>query len=283
MQDAMSSLFGKILTLLAVSCTWLAVAGGLPAHGLEPSEDRLQVVLTPLQDSFSLHEPIQVTLEIRNGLDRPLHFDLGSNAKGSLTFSFVRPDGQRVSSKLPQPVDDFSAFGEVKLSSGQAYRQTLVLNEWEGFDQVGNYTIEVTVPTPKELAAGCEAASASTQLRVTPREPARLKFVCERLEATVLQGTPEQGREAAEALSFAADDVCIPSLARLLKGSFLGRVFAIQGLARLRTTAAVATIVDVWEELDRTSRQRLLSEFTFVGQGELLRDALRRAGKKATN
>lgn len=279
----MSSLFGKILTLLAASCAWLAATSGLPSYGLEPSEDRLQVVLTPRQDSFSLHEPIQVTFEIQNDLDRSLHFDLGSNAKGSLTFSFVRPDGQRVSSQLPQPMEDFSAFGEVNLSSGQAYRQTLVLNEWESFDQVGDYTIEVTVPAPKELATGCGAVSASIHLRVTPREPARLKLACERLEATILQGTPEQGREAAEALSFAADDVCVPSLTRLLKGSFLGSVFAIQGLARLRTVAAVAAVVDAWEELDRTSRQRLLSEFSFVGRGELLRDALRRAGKKATN
>jgi hypothetical protein len=272
-----SSLPGNGLRLLALGlgCLGLTATPILPQMRAEPAESMLQIALTPARESFSLHEPIQVALEIRSGSDGSFSLDLGSNAKGSLTFSFVRPDGQRVSSRLPQPVEDFSVSGTVNLTPGQVYRETLVLNEWNSFDQVGDYQIEVAVPAPQE------ERSAPIGVRVTPRDPDRLKSACEKLEATILHAKPDQVREAAHALSFAFDEACVPSLTKVLKESFLGRDDAIQGLAKLRTAAAIAAMVEVWEGLDDHARRRLMSELNFVGSGELLRDALQRAGKKA--
>jgi hypothetical protein len=277
----MSSLHGNALRLLAFGCLCFMATAGLSQPRIEPAEPILRVVVRPAQDGFSLHEPVQAVLEILNGLDRSIHLDLGGNHKEDLTVSITRPDGKKVMGQLRQPFGNFSKIGRIDLAPQKIYSETLVLNEWESFDSVGTYVVEIAVPSPSESVNRAESElSGFGLIRVTPLDPIRLKSACEGLEAKALDGKPEQQMEAGIALSFAAEDVCVPSLAKLLSTKSSGKEGAILGLARLRTAPAIAALVDAWDGLDETSKIAVWSELNFTGNGETLRDALTRAGKK---
>jgi hypothetical protein len=51
------------------------------------------------------------------------------------------------------------------------------------------------------------------------------------------------------------------------------------GLARLGTKAALAVVVDGWNELDELSQQLVLQAFAMAGRCAALREALEKAGK----
>jgi hypothetical protein len=277
-----SSLPANGLRLLAFGCLGLMPTAGLPQMRSEPTGAMLQGAFTPTRASFSLREPIEAVLEIRNRLAEPVHLDLGGNHKESLTITITRPDGKKIMSQLPQPFDNFTEIGRVDLAPHQSYSKTLVLNEWESFDHEGTYSVEVAVPVPSDLLNRAEVnLSASTLVRVTPRDPIRIKSACEQLKAKLLGAKPEQREEASLALGFATDDVCFPILAELLRSRpFLQRA-AILGLARSGTAPAIAAIVAAWDELDETARGIMWNGLGFGDQRGLLRNALQRAGKKA--
>ncbi|HET9777143.1 MAG TPA: hypothetical protein VFP77_11285 [Gemmatimonadaceae bacterium] len=198
----------------------------------------------PAQESFSLHEPVQAVLEIRNVIDRSVHLDLGGNRKELFTVTIIRPDGQKTVSRLPQPYDSFSEIGRVDLAPQQSFSRTLVLNEWASFDREGSYEVEIAVPPPPGLSNRPDVQlSAAGVVRVVPPDPARLGSACEKLESEALHGSAEQQVEAGIALSFTTGDVCVPFMAKLLREKSFASEGAALGLARLGTPPAIAAIV----------------------------------------
>src|ERR1700709_1839683 len=138
----MSSLHGNALWLLAFGCFGVMTTAGSQKRS-EPAEPILRVVVRPAQDGFSLHEPIQAVLEVLNGLDQPVHLDLGGNHKKDLTVTITRPDGKKIMGQLRQPFDNLTEIGRIDLGPQKSYSETLVLNEWESFDSVGTYVVEI--------------------------------------------------------------------------------------------------------------------------------------------
>jgi hypothetical protein len=272
----------KTVLNLACGCLLAAALGGFTPAVVAGEAGKLVASLRLESDAIFLHEPVLARLQIWNGAEHAVRFDLGLDHKENLTFTFNQPDGARVVRRLPVYFDEFGEIGIVALEPGQTYSADLVLNEWQNFDQQGDYEVKVEVPAAEgSVAAQGEPVVASARLRVTARDPARLAAVCKRLEVTAMGRSPITALEAAHALRFATDEVCTPSLSKLLRATIKWiRVDAIEGLASIGTPAAVGAVVDAWDGFDPTDRMVALGRFTSAGAGTALRDGLVRSGKK---
>ncbi len=267
-------------TLVAMGCLGLNFVG-LPvaANGV----DQRMVSLAPQQATFSLREPVIVVLQIANGSQSSVQIDLGKNFKGGLVFDIREPDGRHAVKRLPPDgiYDDIFIRGDVSLNPGEECRKIFVLNEWQDFDEVGIYQVRVELPPSPSLAAlGVDLHSASVQIRIAPRDPAKLAATCEHLAELAIHSATRSAMEAGHALRYAQDEVCLPSLARVLKESHAAKEEAVKGIAKLPAPGAVAAIVAAWDALNDLYRVVALGEFGRAGKGNALRTALELAGKR---
>jgi hypothetical protein len=273
--------------------SWMLCAASLlaPWRDTLASDARgLNASLT-LAETYTLGEPIVALLTIANESTQTVHLDLGTNYKDNFKLHFKAPAGPRSAACLKeesyQSFDRFGEIGDVTLKPGEAFSESLVLNDWHCFDQIGEYELEVQLPVPA-VAARAQGALVAvfSHFRIGPRDRASLNAACRRLERTVNSrdyppaATPpssdDAARSAAHALSFVSDETCVPSLLSVIKTSVLRRGDALSGLARIGSPLAVEAVVSVWEMLGRHDRENALVEF-----GPQLRDALEQAGKAA--
>lgn len=261
-----------------------AATSMLPVRGVRPSTididvvDRVFIVLTLDRSTYSLHEPVLCTLAIYNKTSRPVDLDLGKNAKSNITVTITEPGGRtqaRTSLGLP---DEISFPGTVTVAPGGSYQHDLVLNDWDDFAQVGHYMIHLELLRQKALPSDSKLAS-SASLEVGAHDPIALRSACERLADVSLKGSGERATAAGHALSFAADDACLPALARVFRAGFGQRYHVIRGLARLGTRDALSVVVDGWDGLDNLSRTLVLQAFDAEKRGDALRRALEKGGK----
>jgi hypothetical protein len=263
------------------ACLVLAAAAGLPLRAASGERGGLEVSLRLPSEIFSQPGPVDAVLAIRNYAPDPIKLDLGIDHKAAVLISFHLPDGTLVKRQYPLDNEAFGAIGRLTLAPGQGYEETLVLNDWQGFEQSGSYEIEVELPPVQEPASlRSQRLVATTRFRVVPRDPGMLAANCRRLQAATLGKEPHAVMNAAHALSFAADEACLPSLVAVLRTSFLGRHAAIRGLARLGSTAAIAAVVRSWDDFDPDFKEIARNQFGFAGREVTLREALHRAGKK---
>jgi hypothetical protein len=271
----MSSL--RMLACLALAAAPSAVAAQSAPLPADVAAGRLAIALR-LEPTYSLHEPVVATLEIHNRTAVPVDLDLGKNARGNLLVTVTEPDGHREVRQPLEPPDGIFFPGNVAVPPGGSYETDLVLNDWDGFAQPGRYAVSVellhqaVVPSPATLAA---AAS----LEVGPYDSGALRTSCERLAQRTLTGRGERATAAAHALSFAADEACLPALAQVFHAGFGPRYAVMAGLARLGTKAALAVVVDGWNGLDELSQQLVLQAFAAAGRSAALHEALEKAGK----
>jgi hypothetical protein len=268
----------KIGPMLAQASVMLLAALGFSFRATA-DEQSLAVSLRLPSEVFSQHGPVDAVLAIQNHSQGKVKLDLGLNHKVALVIVIHRPDGSVVKPPYPELADGMGAPGDVALAPGRSYEEILVLNDWEGFDQPGGYEVEVDLPPVQEPAwLRSEHLRASARFRVVRRDPAMLAATCKRLQEATMG---KDVWEVSHALAFAADEACLSSLAAVLRTSFLAKDKAIQGLARLGSPAAVAVVVSAWDALDPHFKETARVEFSHVHKLDTLREALRKAGKKA--
>jgi hypothetical protein len=200
---------------------------------------------------ITLHEPVTLTLSIRNPSQQTLAVDLGSNRQGNIEVTAQQPDGSRTS-PLRVTRDGFGRIGKVRISAGQTLEQKYLLGDWYEPDRPGKYRIEVRL-----LGLAANPAPRSFDLEVLPMNPARLQEVCRRLADAAIEGRSAVDIElAANALSSVKLPVAVPQLARVMHESVLGGPIAARGLGAIETPEAVdALISGLTEPREDTSAQ----------------------------
>ncbi len=231
------------------------------------------------RSTYSLHEPVVATLEIHNRTTASMDLDLGRNAIGNLRVSVTDPTGhQEMRTPPPELPDALSFPGGITLAAGGNYEKELVLNDWYDFMQPGRYTVRLDLLN-QVASPNTTALSAASSLDVGPPNPAELRATCERLAQRALAGSGANAEVAAHALSFAADEVCLPAMAQVFHAGFGPRFSVVAGFARLGSKKALAVVVGEWDSLDKLSQQLVLQAFYTAGRSEILREALTKAGK----
>jgi hypothetical protein len=232
---------------------------GLPA-GLEAKEP-LVLSLELAQPTATLNEPVFATLSTTNQLPEEVSLDLGSDRKGNLAFTITDPGGRRV--PLPRKIQEgMSRIGRMTLRPGETYKQKILLDEWYSFEAPGTYSIEVTLASPAQTTIGkiiTVLPSKPVSIRIVPRDPARLKDVCEKLAKTAIEATDVQtAMEAAAALSYVRDPIAVPFLESVLKEAKLVRAYALTGLARIANGEAVRALIAATREEDPELRAQAM-------------------------
>jgi hypothetical protein len=241
----------------------------------ERREDGLRMDLK-LDAQFSLHEPMVAVLRIQNDSAQAAHFDLGLNHKGALVFTFTQPDGKQIVRNLPEDFDGFGEIGEVALKPGDSYHEELVLNDWQEFDQLGTYEFQLAIaPSSQPSQRQAPKLRTAGRSRVTPTDTVRLGTACGRLAALALGKNATAAWNAAHALSYATDQVCLPSMLQALAGCFACRADILLGLAKMGTPEAARGVAGAWNMLDEHSRKSAMLDFSQVGKAPLLDTALR--------
>lgn len=108
----------------------------------------------------------------------------------------------------------------------------MLLNEWEAFEQVGMYTIQITLPG---------VGSGTLTVIVGPRDPAHLNEVCNELATRAIEtDNSAQILSATHTLSFVIDPVAVPYLAKVALRK--DEPDAYRGLERIGDSNAVSAL-----------------------------------------
>jgi hypothetical protein len=202
----------------------------------------IKVSAEPLR--LTLHEPVLLILEIRNDSRESMHIDLGKDRKENFLFAITPPGGGRI--QLPQlRRSGFGRGGNVEIAGGDEYSQSIVLNEWYDFNEIGSYDIEMRfaklVFTGDEVVGAREHFELRFDIGVRSEEV--LMKRCEALVAGIESSNSyERWSEGALALSYIKDPIAIPYLKKILGANKLVEPTAILGLERIGTPEAARAL-----------------------------------------
>ncbi|HTU45090.1 MAG TPA: hypothetical protein VMF91_08515 [Bryobacteraceae bacterium] len=233
----------------ALLLTILAAGQLRPMNGQQrDGSEGLSIEYKLVSTNVSLHEPILMRVMIFNHLNSATRINLGQDRRQAFELSIDKPDGKTVLSNLPLH-EGASRSWVVGIEPGDTYMETLVLNEWYPFAEVGTYQIRVRlirVPgAQQELPAGFASWAVLPRVDVLPRDAARLSAVCEELKAKLeTSNSYDEVTDAAVELSYLDDPVAVPylqAMAVFKSGAFSG--LAAQGLERVGGEAAANALI----------------------------------------
>jgi non-ribosomal peptide synthetase component F len=213
----------------------------------------------------SLHEPVVLLFKVHNGLSQPITVKVGALVRQYFDLVLTTPNGQVLHKDPFEGLVDIvtSGNGTVVIEPGDDYKEPLVMNKWFPFAAQGTYTLTSRLTSDIETADGTfQAESRTAQLRVNPRDPARLSKICEELEKQAEGAqTAEAARYPTLALSYVEDPIAVPYLARLLSSHALLSDTAVVGLARIGNDAAIEVLLsalnDSWGNIDDAATRSL--------------------------
>lgn len=238
------------VVLLASGVALCSASGGRPAPAAG-----VTILFTIAESKVSLHEPVYIQFSIHNGLDEDVRFDMGLDGKHNFEFSVKKPDG----SSMPIPPRPYPAYllgnpaERAPLAPAKTFTKAMLLNEWYQFPAPGRYAVEAKLGGEVQTVSGTPIAPAPAQeipIQVTPRDPERLKSVCEELRKGAMNVNAWEASKAAFALSYVDDPIAVPFLGRVLRESFAGKDAAISGLARIGNPEAVQILTSYAETAD---------------------------------
>ena len=205
--------------------------------------------------------------DVTNNDLNSVQIDLGRDRKENFKITLTTPTGKKIHLTQVRK-SGMTRTPDVTIATGENYHQTLVLNEWYDFKQVGFYQIDVELAKPA-LSNGAVVAGQepfNLTLNVDPRDEIALANRCGSLAADIIAFPPyEVAAERALALSYVNDPVAVPYLKRILLANKLVEPIAIRGLERIATPDAVqalgsALTMDYTSALARAALSKIENE-----------------------
>jgi hypothetical protein len=276
-------------TILGLCCSLLVMA---TATSHAPKQVDVHVRFQ--ENVVTLHEPVMVFFEVHNGLSQPISVTVGALVRQFFDFTLTTPNGQ-VLHKDPFDgnVDIVTAGnGKITVAPGADYQEPLVMNKWFPFASQGTYSLTSRLTSDIETADGSfQAESQTAQLRVTPRDPARLNKICAELaKQAQIATTVGAAQFPALAMSYVNDPIAVPYLARVLSAHTLAYEKAVQGLERIGNDEAVEVLLlalnENWgdtSELATWSLARMQDRIANPGLKETVKKAVERSSARARN
>lgn len=127
-------------------------------------ESELAVTAELATPRIVLHQPVILNFTINNNSGNALQADLGQDFKENFLFMLKRPNGK--TEQLPQLTHDgFSVMGIVRIEPRHRYMQRVLLNEWTGFAETGEYVVEGRLKKPLEWRGS--ALQSPSEFRIT--------------------------------------------------------------------------------------------------------------------
>lgn len=228
-------------------------------------------------DTVTLHEPIYVQLSIRNDLANPVQLDLGRDRAANVVFRIANPR-QHESHLAELSRGGFGGSGKVQLDPGTTFQETIILNEWHQFGVPGTYRIEPEIVSrslfPGRMPLGIVTQPTTMILGINPRDPERLKSICEELASKTLAAQDMTKQEQyVRPLSYIEDLVAVPSLARVAAQALPStRERAISGLARIAASVGSEKVMDALGPYRLTLEEPILEKVRQLKRGVVVAD-----------
>ena len=195
---------------------------------------------------ISLHEPVYIALEVRNGGSSDLHLDLGANREANFVVFVTDPNG-RTTGPLRESAEGLSRIGKVTVSPTDTFRSKLLLSKLFSFTETGEYSVEVRLDSSAFDASDSNLSKQATSkvtLTVLPRSPQKLQTTAQELSEEAIHARSYETRlQAVSALSYMGDPVAVPYLKRVLQEGQQIQIEAAQGLARIENPEAIDALV----------------------------------------
>jgi hypothetical protein len=251
-----------VLLASGVALCSASVGRSAPAAGVT-------ILFTIPESKVSLHEPVYIQFSIHNGLSEDVRFDMGLDGKHNFEFSVKKPDGSLV--RIPPHPYPSSVLGNpaerAPLAPGKTFTKTMLLNEWYQFPEPGRYVVEARLGGQVQTASGTPIAPApppEIPIQVTPRDPERLKSVCEELTKKAMNLNSREALQASYALGYVDDPIAVPFLGRVLEESFHGKTNAVNGLARIGGPEAVQVLTSYSKRADPEFKLQIENALTEI-------------------
>lgn len=149
------------------------VAGGEHDH-------RVRVAYSLRSSTVSRYEPVIAEVLVRNEGTRAIVADFGAAQEENLRVTVTSPRGQTTPPLAWRHEWGFVTLGGVSVPAGEERVETMLLNEWYGFADVGTYRIDLDLVGA--FPVGVVALTRGrVDLEVTPRNETRLREACRRL------------------------------------------------------------------------------------------------------
>jgi hypothetical protein len=196
-----------------------------------PSQRLWKIAAQPVSATHGLGEPIFVDFQVTNLGAAPASIDLGGDGKANLRVTTTEPNG------LSRPVQlrhgGLQGFGTHMVGPHATYTERLILNEWNGFREAGEYAVTIAL-VPAFGPKADDPPVADLQVSIGPRNESKLRSVARALADRAIDGYGVGERGAAGlALSYVADPVAVPEMVRVLSSGRAVGSPLIWALARL--------------------------------------------------
>lgn len=212
----------------------IALVAVMPTVGGDSTDS--PTISYEIAPTFTLLEPITVSVTISNPSDTAASIDLGEDRTGHFQ---LRPTGTTTVVPVSRQLTAGGIMkgGLVTIGPHQQFQQQLLLNDSFVFDRPGMYefTIRLLVPTSGPgVVSASESPSTSLSFRILPRNDRVLRERCASLAATVATVRDvDTYQQAAHQLVAVADPIVVPYIRKALDATDAADWILIAGLTRI--------------------------------------------------
>jgi len=209
-------------------------------HGAAPSKTLWKITARPVSAANSLGEPIFFDLQVTNLSSEPASIDLGGDDKKNLRITLTEPNGLSRPSQLHY--GGLQRRGTHLVGAHATYTKRLILNEWNDFREVGDYYAMVAL-VPEFGPKMDDPPTDDFHVSIGPRNESKLSSVAKTLADRAITGAGFSDRDdAAFALSYVADPIAVPEMARVLESGSDAGLPLTTALAHLGGASAIGAL-----------------------------------------
>ena len=210
-----------------------------------------------------LGEPLIVRSTIRNRSAECIDINLGWNRKGAVRLRLRNPNGNEIDVPALASSGGVSRTRTVRIDAGSSYSQQYIIDEWISPEQIGPYTVTMTVIASVQGSRGPIVAAYpdnSFVVDVKPRDAATLQRRCGVLAIRATEESNASDRiDAAAALSYFKDPIAVSCIDTVLQKTTMFDSVLARGLMLIGTENARAVLEKMFMS-DHDERHRIASD-----------------------
>ena len=188
-------------------------------------------------------QPVVLTLTLENRSFEDVVFDLGYAREGAFQFKLKQDQGEWIDLPQKKVREGISLVPKVPIPPQGSYSQQLILDEWYKFNQLGKYSISVTLPNSL-----CQKSE--LDFEILPFDAELLSEFCDRQVNEIRKNTLHYGKaaDAAKVLATIDYSLAVPFLVKALEANPMVDSILIPAIERIGDKEAVAFLISFLEK-----------------------------------
>jgi hypothetical protein len=221
----------------------------------ESTDGKIIVNFSSQTEKISKNMPVLATFTVSNQTSEIVSVNLGKNFEEGLRLTIEQPSGERL--KLPTLVKDgLGSVGEFSLLPKTIHQNSLLLNKWFEFEQIGRYMISAELAHPVRGPSGeikTLNGKMSFEIHIVPEDRQEILLLANSLFAkvTVRGGSFQDVAEASDSLSYIKSPIAATFIEKAIILNPMVASILIPGLARIGGPTARSSLRRLAKSKDR--------------------------------